>query len=144
MLSRGVMAQDMRAITVVLMCALGACASTQRPVLYPNAHLQSVGGATAERDIDQCLQLADGSGLPKSNNKVVEHGAQGAAVGAAAGSVGTLVSSGNVGIGAVAGAAGGATAGVLYGAFSDHGNPTYRNFVQHCLQDRGYDVIGWQ
>ena len=22
--------------------------------------------------------------------------------------------------------------------------PTYRNFAQRCLQDRGYDVIGWQ
>ena len=126
------------------MIALGACASTQRPVLYPNAYLRSVGNAAAQRDIDQCLQLADNSGLSKSNNQVVKHGAEGAAVGTAAGSVGTLVTGGNVGAGAAAGAAIGATAGAVHGAFKSDANPTYRNFAQRCLQDRGYDVIGWQ
>ena len=60
---------------VAIAVALGACASTQRPVLYPNAYLRSVGVAVAQRDIDECLQLADNSGLPKSNNQVVKHGA---------------------------------------------------------------------
>jgi outer membrane lipoprotein SlyB len=124
--------------------ALAACATTQRPVLYPNAYLRSVGDAAAQRDIDQCLQLADNSGLAKSNNQVARHGAEGAAVGAAAGSVGTLVSGGNVGTGAAAGAAIGAAAGAVHGAFRNDANPTYRNFAQRCLQDRGYDVIGWQ
>jgi hypothetical protein len=123
---------------------LGACASTERPVLYPNAHLQSVGDAVAQRDIDQCLQLADNSGLPRSNNQVLRHGAEGTAVGTAAGTAGTLVSGGNVGAGAVTGAAIGAAAGAVHGAFRNDANPTYRNFAQHCLQDRGYDVIGWQ
>ena len=127
-----------------LTVALNACAATQRPVLYPNAHLKNVGDATAQRDIDECLQLAENSGISKSNDQVVKRGAEGAAVGAAAGSVGTLAGGGNVGAGAGVGAAIGATAGAVRGAFSDHGNPTYRNFTQHCLQDRGYDVIGWQ
>jgi hypothetical protein len=77
-----------------MMVALGACAATQRPVLYPNAYLKSVGNAAAQSDVDQCLQLADNSGLSKSSNQVVRHGTEGAAVGAAAGSVGTLVSGG--------------------------------------------------
>ena len=128
----------------MVMATLGACATTQRPVLYPNAHLKSVGDAAAQSDIDQCLQLADNSGLSKSNNQVVRRGSEGAAVGAAAGSVGTLAGGGNVGAGAVTGAAIGATAGVVRGAFSNDANPAYRNFAQHCLQDRGYDVIGWQ
>ncbi|MBV8187487.1 MAG: cell envelope biogenesis protein OmpA [Alphaproteobacteria bacterium] len=128
----------------VMVAALGGCASSERPVLYPNAHLQSVGDAVAQRDIDQCLQLADNSGLPRANNQVLRHGAEGTAVGAAAGSAGSLVSGGNVGAGAVTGAAIGAAAGAVHGAFRNDANPTYRNFAQHCLQDRGYDVIGWQ
>jgi len=127
-----------------LILALSACGSTQRPVLYPNAHLQTVGDAMAQRDIDECLQLAGNSGISKSNNQVARQGVEGAAVGAAAGSVGTLAGGGNVGAGAAAGAAIGATAGVVRSAFSDDTNPTYRNFAQRCLQDRGYDVIGWQ
>jgi hypothetical protein len=123
---------------------LGGCASAERPVLYPNAHLQSVGDAVAQHDIDQCLQLADNSGLPRTNNQILKHGAEGTAVGAAAGSAGTLVSGGNVGAGAATGAAIGAAAGAAHGAFRNDANPTYRNFAQHCLQDRGYDVIGWR
>jgi outer membrane lipoprotein SlyB len=138
------MLQHKRIAVAALTVALNACAAMQRPVLYPNAHLKDVGDATAQRDIDECLQLAENSGISKSNNQVVKRGAEGAAVGAAAGSVGTLAGGGNVGAGAGVGAAIGATAGSVRGALSDHGNPTYRNFTQHCLQDRGYDVIGWQ
>ena len=129
------------AATLLLVAA--ACGSTERPVLYPNARLQSVGKAAAEQDIDRCFQLAEDAGLSRTNNQTVKRGAQGAAVGAASGSVGTLVAGGNAGVGAAAGAAAGATAGLLYGAFGNNGNPTFRNFVQRCLQDRGYDVVGW-
>jgi outer membrane lipoprotein SlyB len=80
--------------------ALSACAAMQRPVLYPNAHLKDVGDATAQRDIDECLQLAANSGMSKSDNQVVKRGAEGAAVGAAAGSVGTLAGGGSVAAGA--------------------------------------------
>jgi hypothetical protein len=133
-----------RMATAAVVGVLGSSASTERPVLYPNAHLQGVGDAVAQRDIEQCLQLASNSGLPRANNQVLRYGAEGTAVGAAAGSAGTLVSGGNVGTGAVAGAAIGAAAGAVHGVFTNDANPTYRNFVQHCLQDRGYDVIGWQ
>jgi hypothetical protein len=112
--------------------------------LYPNPHLQTVGNAMAQRDIDECLQLAQNSGFSKSNNQVARQGVEGAAIGAAAGSVGTLAGGGNVGAGAAVGAAAGAAAGVVSGALSSDANPTYRNFAQRCLQDRGYDVIGWR
>jgi outer membrane lipoprotein SlyB len=138
------MVQHKRIAVAALTVVLNACAAMQRPVLYPNAHLKDVGDATAQRDIDECQQLAENSGMSKSNDQVVKRGAEGAAVGAAAGSVGTLVGGGSVGAGAGVGAAIGATAGAVRGAFSDHGNPIYRNFTQRCLQDRGYDVIGWQ
>jgi len=131
-------------IAVALIFSAGGCGSSQRPVLYPNSHLQTVGRAVAQQDVEQCLQMADSSGLSRSTNQVVERGAEGGAIGAATGSVGTLATGGNVGKGAVGGAAVGATAGALFEAFRNNANPTYRSFVQHCLHDRGYEVIGWQ
>src|SRR5262249_3041038 len=139
-----VMARYTGSAIAAMVGVLSACTSTERPVLYPNAHLQSVGDAVAQRDIDQCLQLADNSGLPRTNNQILKRGAEGTAVGAAAGSAGTLVSGGNVGAGAVAGAAVGAAARAVHGAFRDDANPDYRNFAQLCLEDRGYNVIGWR
>jgi hypothetical protein len=43
------------------------------------------------------------------------------------------------------GAATGATAGAVYGAAKDVG-PTnvYKGFVNRCLRERGYEVVGWQ
>jgi hypothetical protein len=63
---------------------LAACAGTPDPVLYPNAHLQTVGPAAA-------------------------------------------------------------AAGTVRGAIKNsETSPVYKNFVQKCLRDRGYAVIGWQ
>src|SRR3954469_10311234 len=115
--------------------ALTACATTQRPVLYPNAQLKNAGDANAQRDIDQCMQTASESGVSQSNNQVAKRGGEGAAVGAAAGGVGTLIRGGSVGGGALAGAAIGGAAGAVHGAFHNDSNPTYRNFVQRCLRD---------
>jgi outer membrane lipoprotein SlyB len=35
-----------------------ACAA-QRPILYPNQHLQRVGNNTADREVDECRQRAE-------------------------------------------------------------------------------------
>ena len=40
---------------------LSACSSA-RPVLYPNAQLESVGKDAAEQDIEACRQLAESAG----------------------------------------------------------------------------------
>ncbi|MEK7230701.1 MAG: hypothetical protein AAB115_01640 [Pseudomonadota bacterium] len=132
------------AIMLIVAGMIAGCATTQRPVLYPNAHLKRVGDATAQRDIDDCLRMAESSGVAKSDNKVLKRGGEGAAVGAAAAGVGTLIRGGSVGEGAAAGAAVGGVAGAVHGAFRSDLNPTYKNFVQRCLRERGYDVIGWQ
>ena len=47
------------------------------------------------------------------------------------------------------GAAGGATAGLLGTMFGwmfrrSEPDPVYRNFVETCLRDKGYQPIGWQ
>ena len=37
----------------------------------------------------------------------------------------------------------GALAGAVAGAFKDKPSSTYRHYVQRCLSDKGFDVIGW-
>ncbi|MDO9358232.1 MAG: glycine zipper family protein, partial [Polaromonas sp.] len=71
----------------------------------------------------------------------------GAATGAVASAVGALIT-GRGGEGAIragaAGAAVGGSAGAVQGAFrNDRPSTTYRNFVQRCLSERGFEVIGW-
>lgn len=70
---------------------------------------------------------------------------KGAAVGAATSAVVTAVLGGNVGRAAGAGAAGGATLGAVSGAFdADEPDPVFKNYVDRCLREKGYELIGWQ
>lgn len=63
---------------------------------------------------------------------------------AASAAVGTVIGGGNVGEGAAAGAAIGGTAGAVSGAFRQgEGGSVFRSFVQRCLSERGYEVVGW-
>ena len=124
---------------------LAACAGTPQPVLYPNAHLQQVGRTAAQRDIAECRQLAGASGVAQNRDpNVGGQAATGAAVGGASAGAWGLVR-GDAGERALAGAAAGAAAGTVRGAIqSSETSPVYKNFVQKCLRDRGYEVIGWQ
>ena len=52
---------------------------------------------------------------------------------------------GSVGRGAGAGAAAGAAGGLVRGLFRGREpTPVYRRFVERCLSDKGYEVIGWE
>jgi len=134
------------ALTVfAFVAALGGCA-TARPVLYPNEHLQNVGQTAADQDIAECKSLAEaagadprGTGIGRAAGSTVG----GAAIGAATGAVGGAVV-GSPGAGSAIGAASGATAGLIRSVFGRSGpDPAYQSFVNRCLQERGYDVIGW-
>ena len=128
---------------------LTAC-STAHPILYPNAHMQSMGKEAAELDIEDCRKLAETAGAEQSNGKagrVATSTGVGAGAGAAAGAVGGAIS-GSVGRGSMIGAATGAVWGLLMGLFRASGssqpNQAYTNFVNRCLQEKGYEVTGWQ
>jgi hypothetical protein len=128
---------------------LAAC-STAQPILYPNAHLQSVGKEIAAQDIEACRKLAESAGAEGGTGKagrVATGTAVGAGAGAAAGAVGGAIS-GSVGYGSMIGAATGAVWGFLMGLFresrSSQPNQAYTNFVNRCLQEKGYEVTGWQ
>ena len=132
-------------LTLVIVLALEGCAST-RPVLYPNEHFNIVGKETAERDIASCIDLAEAAGAESGGSDAGQAAAKtagGAAVGAASGAVGGAVV-GAAGSGSAIGAASGATAGLLYWLFSKpERSPAFENFVNKCLQERGYQPVGW-
>jgi hypothetical protein len=127
---------------------LTACSSA-RPVLYPNAYMQSVGKERAEQDIAACRQLAESAGAEEGRGKsgrVATNTAVGAGAGAASGAVGGAIS-GSPGLGSLIGAASGAVWGLLSGLFaagSSAPNQAYTAFVTRCLHEKGYEVTGWQ
>ena len=133
---------------VLTVVALGAgCAHYQSPVLYPNAKLKEVGRAQADAEIAACRSLADdyvSSGAARAK-EIGKDTAVGGVGGAAIGAVAGAVSGGGAGRGAAIGAATGATAGAVHGTAKSVGpNPIYKGFVDRCLHERGYQVIGWQ
>ena len=138
--------------TLGLVLIFAGCA-TQRPVLYPNAQLKRVGATAAENDVNECMLRADtyvsseGAGAQTAEDVATGAGTS-AAVGAAAGAAGGSMW-GEAGRGAAAGAAGGAAAGVARGVIQglvrkQSPSPVYKNFVNRCLREKGYDPIGWQ
>jgi hypothetical protein len=131
---------------VTFACLLAGCAA-RKPILYPNDHYRSVGAEVAERDIEDCQELAKDAGATPSQGKtsqVAGSTAVGGAAGSAAGAVGGAVV-GRPGRGAMVGAASGATAGFLRGLFRrSPPSQAYVNYVNRCLKDRGYDVTGWE
>ena len=134
----------LKVVTIISALLLIACA-TKRPVLYPNSHLYTVGQIAAERDIDQCIQLARDYGADTGQGeRVAKNTAGGAAVGGAAGGAAGAVW-GRPGRGAAAGAAGGAAAAMTRSILnSGDPQPVFRGFVEKCLRDKGYVPIGWR
>lgn len=142
------------ALSLTLLAVAG-CATTgpdsasARPVLYPNATLNRVGEAQGKVEVSACMSRAQAAGLTpdEKTNEVGRRAGEGAAVGGVASAVGALITgrgaSGVVRAGAT-GAAVGGSAGAVSGAFhNDRPNSTYRHFVQRCLSERGFEVIGW-
>ena len=134
------------AVVMLVMIAVG-CAHSQSPVLYPNAKLKEAGKDQADAEISACRSLADdyvssgGATAKEIGKDTAAGGVGGAAVGAVAGAV----SGGGAGRGSAIGAATGATAGAVHGTYKSSGpSPVYKNFVNKCLHERGYEVIGWQ
>ncbi len=127
--------------------SITGCASSKKPVLYPNFHLNLVGQQQADADIDGCMQAAQASGANSGKGgDLAKNTAKAGAIGATTGAVvGAISSSGSTGRGAAIGGAGAATATLVSGAF-DSSEPTqvYIRFVDQCLRDKGYQPIGWR
>ncbi len=140
-------------LALTLVAGVIACSSSgsgrgwqnRRPHLYPNAHYQEVGPETAQMDIAGCMARADVGAPQESTGRdaavnTVGGAAGGAALGAIAGAI-----AGNAGTGAATGAAVGGAAGLGKTAY-DKRKPseTYQGYVDACLREKGYEVIGWK
>ena len=141
-------------LSLALFAVLSGCASTgpnnpsAKPVLYPNATLTRVGEAQARAEVDGCMARAAQAGLApdQKTNEVSRRAGEGAATAGVASAVGALITgrSSDLLRAGAAGAAVGGSAGAVSGAFhNDKVNPVYRQFVQRCLSEKGFDVIGW-
>jgi len=129
-------------LTVALWIPASGC--SKKPVLYPNDHLLNVGKEQADTDIRKCMEMAEEYGVkPQQGEKVAKSTAVGAGGGAVAGAVGGAIS-GNLGTGVAAGAASGAAVGLFYGLFqAAEPSGLYKNFVNRCLSEKGYEPVGW-
>ncbi|BCS89532.1 hypothetical protein [Pseudodesulfovibrio sediminis] len=130
-------------IGLVLMAA--GCGK-KRPVLYPNAHLESVGMQVAQADIDACILKAEEAGAAAiDGNEAAGKVATSAGIAAAAGAVFAAIIGNDVGRTAAA-AGGAAAAGQTVSEAVNSGDPAaiHKQFVDRCLRDKGYDVIGWK
>jgi hypothetical protein len=134
-------------LILLLLLNLAGCASTKKPVLYPNHHLNAVGQQQANADIDACMRAAEASGANAGKGEeLAKDTAKAGAVGGATGAVvGAISSNTSTGRGAAIGGAGAATATLVGGAF-DSSEPTqvYIRFVEICLREKGYQPIGWR
>lgn len=123
---------------VLLLILFVSCAS--KPQLYPNEKYKNVGKKTASQDVDQCIADAENY-LESNKGKQIAKGAgAGAAIGAAIGVVGGLFT-GNIGGSLVRGGAMGAAGGGVAGALTP--DQIKQRYVNQCLADKQYQVIGW-
>ena len=134
-----------------LALTLAGCASSGPnagfPVLYPNAAYKNMGQRAALNLVEQCVGMAQNSGLQPYKNSAASGALTGATIAGVTGAVGGLVFGRNnlegVAKSAAQSAVVGAAAGGTQGAINQQPNATYRQFVQRCLSERGLDVIGW-
>jgi hypothetical protein len=134
-------------LTAVAVLLAGCATPVAKPAFYPNAHYQQVGPAQAQADAQACATMAQQSDVGAVNRSDAGRAAAAGAAGVgAAGVVGSLLSGHkpdlrDIAAGAAAVGVGGAAATAA--GQSVGGNPMYRQFVQQCLAERGYHVIGW-
>lgn len=143
-----------RGVSFLCLCSLLSSllgCSGPKPILYPNGHLKSVGEEAAERDVQDCREVAEKAGAEEGNGaagRTAGSAVIGAGAGAAGGAVGGAIS-GDPGIGALVGAVSGFVWGLFSGLFSwmfgsSTPNQAYVNIVNRCLAEKGYEVSGWQ
>ncbi|MGY8814205.1 MAG: glycine zipper family protein [Gammaproteobacteria bacterium] len=136
--------QYKKLIICTLIVLISGCAAS-RPVLYPNSHLNTVGMEVADSDINSCINMANAAGA--ENDKVTETATRTIEGGVIGGATGAVVGAvfGSPGQGAASGAAGGATGRLTRSLFdSDKPDVVFQKFVDRCLYDKGYEMVGWK
>ena len=129
---------------LILLIFLIGCAA-KRPVLYPNEQVKRAGEVKVKEEIDACIQLAQASGAKDDKGDEIGKRTAGSAVIGAASGAAWGAFFGDVGRHAGAGAAAAASGALVHGMMTS-GEPDviFRGFVERCLREKGYDVIGWR
>lgn len=117
---------------------LSSCAS--QPVLYPNSKLKKVGKERGQHDIEICTAEAEEYLENGKGKKIAKGAGAGAVIGGAMGAVAGIFA-GDLGRGAFQGAAIGAAGGGTAGALSP--DEIKRSYVNQCLEEKGYQILGW-
>ena len=136
------MTARLASLVLLALLALAACAT--HPIVYPNEKLRKSGQVSVEADTAACTAEAkeylESGRVPELAKQTGEGAVVGGAVGAAVGAV-----TSSVGRGAAAGAAGGAAGSLAHGLWHWRDpDPVEKRYVERCLSERGYDVIGWR
>jgi outer membrane lipoprotein SlyB len=141
----GFMRKVVLSLIVVSCSACASMTTPKTPDLYPNAKLSQTPGGQVQADVNTCLALGDEYvKQPNKYGDVAKQGVIGGAVGAGTGALAGTITGNNVGRATGAGAAVGGVIGVLKGMSEmNERSPSYERFVEHCLQKKGYEIVGW-
>jgi len=137
-----------RLIASTLVLTISACAAVsgpKTPDLFPNAKLSSTPMGVVQGDLNSCMALADQYiKEPNKYGDMAKQGVVGGAVCAGTGALAGVITGNNAGRATGAGAAVGGILGVQSSASAmNERSPSYERFVEHCLQKRGYEIVGW-
>ena len=134
-----------RLLVIMVMLAISTGCAVKRPVLYPNELHRSAGSEKAQQEIDDCLKRADEANAQgRLADEVALKTGKSALVGGATGAVIGAISGSALRGGLIGAAAGGTVALVSSAMKGPEDSPVYRRFVELCLFEKGYQVLGWQ
>jgi len=136
---------SVRLLAVMVILSISAGCAAKRPVLYPNELHRSTGSEKAQQEIDDCLKRADEANAQgRLADEVALKTGKSALVGGATGAVIGAISGSALRGGLIGAAAGGTVALVSSAMKGPEDSPVYRRFVEICLYEKGYQVLGWQ
>jgi uncharacterized protein YcfJ len=135
MTEKGLPGMKHRYLTIAVLLITGCAGGSYQPVLYPNDYYQKVGTAQVQKDIAECRSRAEQAIASDPAGKVAQQTFKGGASGAVMGAV-----TGDP-FGGVTGAAGGLIQGL---ADSSEPDPLLKGYMERCLKEKGYDVLGWK
>jgi hypothetical protein len=132
----------MKRLPWMLVTMLLASCTTQ-PVVVAREGKQPSTSAAPQADVDACLAEAKQAVESNRAKETAANTADGAAVGGAVGAAtGAVLGQGR---GAGAGAAGGAAGAFMRSMLRWRDpDPVEKGYVNRCLRQRGYDVLGWR
>ena len=132
----------MKRLPWMLVTMLLASCATQ-PVVVAREGQRPSTSAAPQADIDACLAEAKQAVESDRAKVVAQNTAEGAVVGGAVGgAAGAVLGQGRgAGAGAAGGAAGAFVRSMLRWRDPD---PVEKGYVNRCLRQRGYDVLGWR